>query len=592
MNQPSKICIFITCITIVSLFHTAVLSGEIEKNTHSEVLLNPSHTKAKISDFSPTEYGPGYFDTSEYMIGTFSVGLIFVESNGQLDTDTEDWTTTEMDAVKAGVTAGINWWVENPLAPHLNWTLDVSIVQTKYEPITRPMSDTLLWVTDAMSGMGYDGLLAVYDYVNDLRVSHSSDWTFAIFVIDSSNDLDGRFSDGKFAFSNLGGPRMVLTYDNDGCGISNMNLVTAHELAHIFYATDEYDGITENCGYLNISDNNGANCIMGPFPNFTLCNNTREQVGWVDSDDDGIFDIVDIEPTIEMSMPDHHVTNDNFDISGKATIYPIDNHNPHGFGDDITVAKIDLLQYRLNEGPWQDIDSTTETLGAPVEHFEFSISPPEGYNSLGIRARSTYGLSTMYSYQDLLVDRTPPEMNVSLKNGTIFNSRSVNISFSANDTLSGISFIEYRVDNGTFNYCDQSYISLDNISDGLHSITIRISDNAGNIVTKNLTIRVDTNIFSISGPFGPWFLIVLAIVIASVLVISIYIYRQGVANLVECGKCGSLIPKSAKKCPKCGAEFGKDMIKCSECGALIAASSVECPNCHVNFPPPLPPEVV
>ena len=85
-----------------------------------------------------------------------------------------------------------------------------------------------------------------------------------------------------------------------------------------------------------------------------------------------------------------------------------------------------------------------------------------------------------------------------------------------------------------------------------------------------------------------WLLIIIIIVIvAAVLAFTYYIYRQGVGKLVECGECGSLIPESAKKCPKCGVEFEEDMVKCSECGAWIAADSLECPNCHVKFGTPL-----
>jgi hypothetical protein len=82
-------------------------------------------------------------------------------------------------------------------------------------------------------------------------------------------------------------------------------------------------------------------------------------------------------------------------------------------------------------------------------------------------------------------------------------------------------------------------------------------------------------------------IIIIAAIGAGVLIFSLYIYRQGVGKLVECGECGALIPESAKKCPKCGVEFEEDMVKCSECGAWIAASSVECPNCHVRFGTPL-----
>jgi hypothetical protein len=90
------------------------------------------------------------------------------------------------------------------------------------------------------------------------------------------------------------------------------------------------------------------------------------------------------------------------------------------------------------------------------------------------------------------------------------------------------------------------------------------------------------------GVLDSWMLIIIIAAIgASVLVFSLYVFKQGVGKTVECGECGALIPESAKKCPKCGVEFEEDMVKCSECGAWIASSSVECPNCHVKFGTPL-----
>ena len=101
-----------------------------------------------------------------------------------------------------------------------------------------------------------------------------------------------------------------------------------------------------------------------------------------------------------------------------------------------------------------------------------------------------------------------------------------------------------------------------------------------------------TQTFGIESAVGAglefWMIIlIIAGVAAAVIAFSIYIYKQGIGKLVECGECGALIPESAKKCPKCGVEFEPDMVKCSECGAWIPAASVECPNCHVRFGAPL-----
>lgn len=108
------------------------------------------------------------------------------------------------------------------------------------------------------------------------------------------------------------------------------------------------------------------------------------------------------------------------------------------------------------------------------------------------------------------------------------------------------------------------------------------------VVVGQNSQEVPIKVTPAGGGIDSWMLIIIIAAIgAGVLIFSLYIYKQGVGKLVECGECGALIPESAKKCPKCGVEFEEDMVKCSECGAWIAAASVECPNCHVRFGTPL-----
>ena len=133
-----------------------------------------------------------------------------------------------------------------------------------------------------------------------------ADWAFVVFVVDSSNDPDGCFVDPaptpmpagwlpSCAYAFLGGPFMVMTYDNDGWGIGAMNSVCAHETGHIFYATDEYNGITENSGFLNLHDVEGSNSLMDNNT-LSLSSGTINQIGWRDNNYNSIPDILDTFP--------------------------------------------------------------------------------------------------------------------------------------------------------------------------------------------------------------------------------------------------------------------------------------------------------
>ena len=142
---------------------------------------------------------------------------------------------------------------------------------TNYEPITRSghtgsQSGQSLWISDAMTYLGYvrdpSYLYNVRDYDNSIRTTLNTDWAYTIFVVDSSNDVNGFFSDGNFAYAYSGGPFTVMTYKNDGYGIANMDAVIAHETGHIFYANDQYYDAQRPCteitGYLSIPNQNSA----------------------------------------------------------------------------------------------------------------------------------------------------------------------------------------------------------------------------------------------------------------------------------------------------------------------------------------------
>ncbi|MEC7408053.1 MAG: protein containing Planctomycete extracellular domain protein, partial [Planctomycetota bacterium] len=49
-------------------------------------------------------------DTGEFLLGRVAVTPVLFESNGQIDTETQNWTSEEIDAVLAKVTEGVGWW--------------------------------------------------------------------------------------------------------------------------------------------------------------------------------------------------------------------------------------------------------------------------------------------------------------------------------------------------------------------------------------------------------------------------------------------------------------------------------------------------
>jgi len=358
--------------------------------------------------------------TSEYMMGSVVVSLVLLESSGLVDPSTEDWTSAEESQVAAETLAGLQWWASQypysaaPLS--FTWVYEYA-VPTTFEPISHSSDVEGLWIAEAMIALGYPCSsssyhTAVRSYANDLRNSHDADWAFTVFVVDSSNDADGKFTDGYFAYAYVGGPFTILTYDNDGWGIANMDRVIAHETGHIFRADDEYCSEGYACcnpnayvGYLRVQNTNcntGVNCIMNNNV-LTVCSVTAEQVGWRDTDSDGCPDILDVPPTVALDIYWPNPTGDatpTYTGSAAVDFYP----NQLYPGMDVTLNRIAAVQFRVDGGQWQDGAATDGAFEDATESFTFTAPPlTSGMHSIEVRAVDTSGNASSYAGHSLTV---------------------------------------------------------------------------------------------------------------------------------------------------------------------------------------------
>jgi len=400
---------------------------------------------------------PEYWDTSEFMIGTISVELIFVESDGTYDANTEDWSLTEWTNVYNEVLTGISWWCGNPQGPGLTGWLHTSNETTMYEPINRNSTEDHLWISEIMSRRGYTNssfLDQVIASSNAMRQSDQTDWTWTIFVIDSSNDADGSFANApSSAYAYSGSACMVLTYDNGAWGITNMDRVAAHETGHIFWATDEYNGFTEYSGYLNAADVEGSNCIMDTNV-LTISSGTLKQIGWYDGNSDGVFDIVGTEPDTTLIALGPDFTNSTIvEYSGVATVIPMTNNNPKPWnpGHDVTVAKIQGVSYNVDGSGWIPINATDGAFNETTEAYNFTMYLSEGSHTVLVKACTDWGIwETNYPFDNFTIDRTPPTSNVQSM-PSMTNSSSVQITANVNDNFGVLSVVLwYSLDNITY----------------------------------------------------------------------------------------------------------------------------------------------
>lgn len=324
------------------------------------------------------EIKPRDHETSEYLIGSVSVGIIFLESNGTKDPSTEDWVPAEESKVISEIGSALNWLASQNPSAGVSFTYDIHYrVPTSYEPISRPSEDERLWIGEAMTFLGYQGTYfdQIRDYLNQMRNKLGMPWAFAIFIVDSSNDADGRFADGKFAYAYFGGPFLVMTYDCGSLGIFKMDRVCAHETCHLFYATDEYNGEKEYSGYLNVADVERSGCLMDTLNSWVLSSGTRGQLGWRDTDGDSIQDIVDTFPkTTLTSVPPDITDATTLTFRGSVQEVPYPNENPFNYGRHVTINAIKTVRFKVDGSAWLDAISVDGSFDDAYEEFTFMIS--------------------------------------------------------------------------------------------------------------------------------------------------------------------------------------------------------------------------
>jgi len=349
---------------------------------------------------------PNLYQQSDFLTGKVVVNLVLVESDGTLDANTEDWTADERELVFSEIVSATSWWQALEPRAHLEFIYDDHYSQpvpVQYEPISRPHSDERLWVSQAMQRLGFSAssyITAVRQRNQDSRLRYGADWAFTIFVVDSSNDLDNRFPDGYFAYAYIYGPFMVLTYGNNGYGPSNMDAVTAHEMGHIFGALDEYASAnvpaTAIGGYLGVPNGNSqvggssdVDCIMrgglAPFVQRRVCPYTAGQVGWRDSDGDGILDPLDTSLSMGASLTEGA---GGLTLSAIATDTPY----PSTTRTPISTNRLARADYRVGEGPRRLLDAADGSVDSSSEQFSVELpTAPQGAWEIEVRAIDSAG---------------------------------------------------------------------------------------------------------------------------------------------------------------------------------------------------------
>jgi len=325
-------------------------------------------------------FGAAPEDTGEFMLGRVAVTPVFVESSGILDPSTEDWTPTHKAEVLQKIESGLDWWrqlLATKTSRHsLEFVIDRAFADqpfvSLYEPINRRSNDYQLFVNEFLVNRGFNQSaeletnMRAFNHAQRQRLQ--TDWSFTIFVVNSLNDGDGTFATGgnfSRAFSFAGGLFEVVPSTRPASTF-------AHETGHMFWARDEYVGggtYYQRRGYYNTQNTNAldlnpaspfqqADSIMSEgasldraFSQIVSADSTLAQIGWLDSDGDGIFDVLDVPFSLDGSGRLDTLKNE-YVFRGNARVQTLPNQNSSGTQNNITLNQIQRIEYRLNNGNW------------------------------------------------------------------------------------------------------------------------------------------------------------------------------------------------------------------------------------------------
>ena len=474
----------------------------------------PPDLPEMLSQSTASDPTPGFYQTSEFMIGRVAVGIVLVESDGTVDPSTEDWTDEEKALVYSEIVAATEWWAAREPRAHLQFIYDdhfTNPLPVSYEPITRPYQDQRLWIAEAMNQLGFTEGTSYFTqvryYNNALREKYGTDWAFTIFVVDSSNDPDNKFADGHFAYAYLGGPFMVMTYGNNGYGPYNMDAVAAHEMGHIFLALDQYAAARQPCdarsGYLDAENQNSqyGSCssdepsIMRgqvfPYSQGAIDYYARGQVGWWDSDGDGILDPVDttldfawqpVTPTIN--------SDDTLVYTGLVRDIPF----PSPRRADVTINTITTVQYRLDGGEWQEATPADGSFDFHTEAFTITLqSLPAGVHTLDLRAVNSAGVEqilpgadtiTVYGLDTVLEGYQPTDPKPG--DEALFEGMAVALDPTG---TTAVGAVQYRLDGGEWRTAEAEDGSFDSPIENFHFITDPLSPGVHTVEVRTLDIN-------------------------------------------------------------------------------------------------------
>jgi len=342
----------------------------------SSIPSNTNNTLARAEENSDTErfgraYGGKYYDTHRYLAGDIVVGVFFQTH--------DSWTEAEIEVRFSEVRIKLNRLCNEEPNAHINF-IYIKEVDQNGNPKDTPEDR--------------------FAYVNNLRNTYNAAWAFYVII-------------GKGAGGAMAGKPYITIADS---ALLNSHAII-HEALHLFGAADQYEGAripaTARQGYLNTVNgnseyNNGdgffggrgeaqPDIMIGPWG---MGVHTRGQIGWRDSDGDGILDVLDTHPKVFIETKRGISL---FTYEGYAEDQAIFHERKTLVHNNVTINHIKSVEYRINSGAWMEASPLDGSFDYAYERFGFTTPAlKNGIYDVEIKATNSVGNQSTYYAKDAL----------------------------------------------------------------------------------------------------------------------------------------------------------------------------------------------
>jgi len=220
----------------------------------------------------------GYYRTSDYLIGSVAVGIIFPEGSRY------KWIPPQQDIAVSKIQNGLDWLGSQEPRASNSWTYDSHYnVPVSTEPCYSNRTNYHEWAYEAMQYLGYSGnWTGIYDYLNVTGRETAQYFGACDEYCDPSYSCCGCGNCGYLRIPNSNCEAGCYEGHEHGC----TSCVWGGNCLFDFQCSSE-----EYCNILSIRCK--PNCIMLDGNRWNLCVHTRQQLGWRDCNGDNILDLME-----------------------------------------------------------------------------------------------------------------------------------------------------------------------------------------------------------------------------------------------------------------------------------------------------------